>query len=366
MDILMVVYNDLENDARVLRSAEALGKKHNVKVISLGSHEIKNEYFTSINIKKKKIPSVIEYLWFVVRTLLISRKLKYDVVYGHDYYSALLLYVLKKFKKGKYYIYDAHELMIPSEHKELSFREKIYLFFEKKAVNKVNLVITAQEKRAKIMEKYYKLDKKPTVIKNISILPQEESYNFSKKLSNFFNKYEKIIVYAGAVTDSRELKKILDAIDQYSDNYGLIIIGRGNYLQTLKNYAENEEMSNIYFTGNIPYNQLASILKKCDIGYLYYSNVGLNNKHCAPNKIYEYASVNLPMISNENYTVSKIFKESGIGISNNNIKQSIQEINSKYDMYLKNILKFKEEEKWENEEERLVVAVQELYKSEGV
>lgn len=360
MNIVMIVYNNLNNDSRVQRSAVALSENNNVTVISLGNVIYESNEYTNIVVNVHHPLHMKKYIMFIRDVLKKLKTIDYDIIYGHDYFSAAIINKLLKKKQNTKFIYDAHELSVPDKSAGFSFRNRIFQYLEKSIICKVDLVICAQSHRAQIMKDYYKLRELPIVIRNISKLPEIDEWEINSNLFDFFSKYQKIIVYAGAIAESRNLIGLIDAVNGLGKDYGLLIIGDGYYLKELNSYILDQDIRNSFLAGSIPYKKLASVLKKCDIGYLYYSNDDLNNKYCAPNKIYEYTSISLPIVANNNLVVSSIFKKSGIGECNENIKEAILIIFNNYDYYLENVEKFNQKEKWENEEKKLKKAVQNL------
>ena len=286
---------------------------------------------------------------------------KYDLVYAHDYYTAIPLLLLKRKKIGIKYVYDAHELYIPVKNARFSKRDWFFYYMERKSIKEADLVICAQEDRAIIMKKHYKLKNYPTVIRNISRLANLEDKSIAKsimiKYQDFFEIDAFTIVYAGVVTNTRKIDRLIEAIVQLGEGYKLLIIGDGDSLELINTKIEELNTDSIISIGSIPYSSLYSVLRICDIGYIYYPTTDLNNIYCAPNKIYEYASVGLPIISNENPTVKKLVDKYEIGLCNDNIKSAIEDIAKNYKYYKEKVLAFDSNVSWENERKRLNTAI---------
>lgn len=364
MNIVMVVYNNLVTDARVQRAAASLGKTNNVVVISSGCNAIQNEYFRNVTIQVRGVPSILNYLLFARKAIMKIRGMDFDLLYGHDYYSAFILYKVSSNLMNKKYVYDAHELIIPDKQEKLSFRSRYFLHFERKAIKRSDLIICAQENRALIMKEFYKLKHTPVTIKNISKLP-DKSCKAPSAVEDFLSSYKAIVVYAGVVSKTRELDKLVKEMAGI-DNVGLLIIGQGNQYVELKKIIDDDNITNVLLVGSLPYQELSSILKRCDIGYLYYPTSGLNNIYCAPNKIYEYASVGLPMLANENPTLKQIFEEYQIGECTNFIRNGIKRLLSNHQVYRNNVRKFNLKISWEQEEYKLVTSIGRLLRDKNV
>lgn len=341
--MLMLVYNDLNRDARVQRSYKSLREKYDITVVSVGNQETEFYSKNNIVIMNAGKTSISNYLSYVKAVIRISKSEQFDLVYGHDFYSALPMFMMKLKRKTFKLIYDAHELYFPNSQEIFSMRDYFFYFFEKKIIKKSDLVICAQEKRSEIMKKHYELKEYPLVVENISILSDRESDKTRQILSDnkyFFSTKATCIVYAGVVTKSRRIDKLIDAVNELGEGYKLLIVGEGDYYGALLEKIEKLNNKNIIAIGSMAYNELGSLLKKGDIGYLYYPNEGLNNKYCAPNKIYEYVSVGLPIICNENITLKNIVEDKQIGVSSDDIKKAIKLVVQNHEIFKKNTIEF--------------------------
>lgn len=349
--MLMFVYNDLTTDARVQRSLDTLASAFDITILSTGS-KLERDNIEEIIVESTKT-GMIKYFDVVRKVIHYERKQKYEYVYLHDYYSCLVGLLLSKREK---IIYDAHELIIGTREYPVSIREKFFGFFEKQIVKRAHLVICADRKRAEIMQKYYKLKQTPVVIPNYSELPLVENSSLTSEMIDFFNDSRKTFVYAGALVEGRHIDSILYDTSKVSSEYKVLIIGDGSERQNLECIAKDCNRLKYLFLGSIPYRNLGAILKRCDVGFLSYPMTDLNNIYCAPNKIYEYASVELPMICNDNPNLISVVGENGIGVcySENgardcvgSIVEALGIIDHDYEKYKNNIRVFRRENSWD-------------------
>lgn len=348
--MLMFVYNDLSTDSRVQRSIQTLAVKFHITVVSIGKpyvvEGVENVIISS------KYRGMRKYFDTVIKFIKFSKKLEYDYLYLHDYYSCIPGLFLIKNKSS---IYDAHELIIGSKEFPATKREEFFGFFEKKLLKKVQLVICADETRGTEMVKYYGLERTPYVVPNYSELEIDDSYKLDPAVSEFFLDKRKTIVYAGALAPGRNIDTVIHATIQKKQDYKLMIIGDGPDREHLEEVAKDARGLTYLFTGSIPYKNLGNLLKYCDVGYLSYPTTNLNNIYCAPNKIYEYASVELPMICNDNPNLISIVGKNGIGVcvSEKNeqgcvasMEEALAVIDSDYASFKKNIRSFRHNNSW--------------------
>lgn len=353
----MYVYGDITTDARVQRAANALCSDFDVVVLSHDKgKKVEDGSFRNILLKGWKghpflttLGTVFQAFWFVKRE-------RPEYVYAHDYYSSLLCKLLLRKKYCEKIIYDAHELIIPEEGKKMGFRDKIYYNVEKSIVNNVDFVVCASEERSQMMQEHYKLKSAPLAIKNISQLTvsdDDKTKGILQKLENFFAEPGVTVVYAGVVAKSRRIGELLDAVAALAPKFKLLIVGNGDAIPELQAKAVGQKDLVSAFTGSVPYRSLGAILTLCDVGFIYYPTNSLNNIYCASNKIYEYASVGLPMMSNENPTVKKILEEAHVGIATSDFKKGLLWIESNRDKCKNNCVDFSHNNSWATEAELL-------------
>ncbi len=345
----MYVYGDITTDARVQRAAETLSQENELVLVSVAHQRelIKSNYENRlVRVRHSGLIGLLESIRSAIRIIKDERP---DIVYCHDYYSALLAYYLIVVSYPVKIVYDAHELIIPEEgikDRRLSF----FRWFEQRIVKRVNLLICASSERGQLMRKYYGLTNQPLTIPNVSqlsIQKSEEVNRIMDNLSSFFSQCMPTIVYAGVVTKGRGLDMLVDAVIDLSPKYKLLVVGDGNARQELEQRLDGKEGVKYAFTGKVPYYALGSLLSYCDLGYVYYPNNSLNNRYCASNKVYEYSSILLPMVGNDNPTLKKELEFYGIGIASDNVSEAIEDIMKDQETYKNNCRSYNEKNRWE-------------------
>lgn len=349
--LIMYVYGDITTDARVNRAANALADSFDVTLISTNcGKEVDNDRFKNVLIGSAST-GMKNLLKNIYEAYKIIKEEKPEYVYCHDYYSSLLAYILRSRKYCKFLVYDAHELIIPEpgvNDKRLAF----FHYFEKRIINKVDKVICANQERGELMVQHYGLKYPPVAIRNISqLIINEDSQTLKilESLDDFFTKPGPVVVYAGVVTKSRRITELAHSVSSLAPKYKLLIVGKGDAICELKAITASNPQLVAAFTGPIPYKALGAILSKCDVGFVYYPIDTLNNIFCASNKVYEYASVSLPMISNTNPTISKELKSNNIGVSSDNFVEALNILYKNLDEYKKACVAYTESNPWRND-----------------
>ena len=321
----MGLYGNVDNDGRVKRSIISLKEDYKINLFSFSKR--KDYSIKDVNIEKIKLHYFIKHppfkiIYFMLIFIIRIIKSKPHIVYLHDYYFAGVGKIIKIFSSALI-VYDAHEIIIPMKTEKPNLRKMIFYYLEKKSIKYFNQIICANSKRALIMKNHYKLDKTPIVIHNYPKISKE---NISDKSTLLFN-YSQLemldnelttFVYQGFISPGRELDKIFEIVLQIP-NTQLLILGGGDaeHIKILKKHFVQKGYENVYFLGLVPPNHMYGILKYCDFGIISYSMNDYNNIYCAPNKIFEYAKFELPMISTNQDIFVRTFKKFKVGVSAN-------------------------------------------------
>lgn len=353
--VFMWLYGPLETDARVQRSIDAVLKK-NYQLTIITSNTSKS-FSTNGLYLLKDIPTkngMVYYFYFVIQSLwfFFRNYKKYNIVYLQDYYSTFPGWILSFFVKKEKLIYDAHELLVNPRRFSLSRREKFFIWFEKQLVKKVKWVVAANRERETFLRRLYKLTNTTSVM-NIS-----KYYKTDK--ARELNVSNIIIVYQGAITESRNLSFFIDAIKKLPSNIKLLFIGDGPSLTLYKERVSDLNLNNrVTFTGRLSNSQMMEKLTTCSIGIVSYSFNGLNNIYCSPNKIFEYASISLPFISTKQPFIDVITKQYNIGETFvigdlDSFVSNVMMIINHYQAYTKNMNVFLEDFSYEKEMQKLI------------
>lgn len=351
--ILIAVYNDINRDARVQRQINALSPEYIIDVLCCGYFETKNVNY--IQIDQNKTFTNTSYWKYVKKVVELISKNNYDIIYGNDYYSCLPLLFVKNRNRV---IYDAHELIIDCTEP----RERFFKLMERLLIKRVDRVICASEQRREIMKKYYHLPVDPYVIRNISKLSITEA-SIKPEEREILSQNKTKIIYAGVLKKGRKIELLCRSAKELGDDYSIIIVGDGEQLEYLKSICSKENISNVHFFGGKKSSELGNYISMCDIGYLYYPCTDMNNTYCAPNKVYEYTSLGIPIIANNNPTVEKEVNEFDLGAvfkENKSEEDTIQEIKNAiirisidYTQHKDKCLEYANNNSWEKEAELL-------------
>ena len=177
----------------------------------------------------------------------------------------------------------------------------------KNAAKNAEIVIVPEYCRSHIMQSRYNLKKRPMVLPNKSDIDFEGlQVQEDDKILEAIDRIARckkagfhVCVYMGGINSERPLEPFLDSIRD-NGTWKLAAIGKSTpYLDDLIGRYYDVLIYLGYFS---PPKHL-SVARFCDVGILNYISInqtqGLNALFCAPNKIFEYTGLGLPVIGND-------------------------------------------------------------------
>lgn len=176
--------------------------------------------------------------------------------------------------------------------------------FYKKGVGRVikdaRAVIACEPARSDIMKMWWGLNKRPYVMPNKPYsLPTMDSIGTIDETQKIIEqiKNKKVFLYQGIISSDRNLGLLADALRKINDEeiyLGLMGKELTNSVDALK-----AKYSKTIYLGYIPAPYHLEVTGKAFAGVAYYQGSCLNNLFCAPNKIYEYSGLGLPILCND-------------------------------------------------------------------
>jgi glycosyltransferase involved in cell wall biosynthesis len=360
----MGVFNEIEYDGRVQRSAQALSDDFDVTVCCIDSGKpYRDPRFHTVQIRSPKWAEgkAFKHACFWLRFILEAWKRHPSIVYAHDYYMLLPGWCASRCA-GAGLVYDAHELLLGGKGKKLPRRERAFSMIERAFIRGASLVIAANNERAGRMRKRFRLTKSPLVIQNISMRPEKEDDSADRLPSDRVR-----LVYEGDINLARGVGLFISAMRYLDDRYELVIVGSGPDEMKCRGLAGEESISRkVRFLGKLPRASLHGILKTCTIGIVTYSFKGWNNLYCAPNKTFEYAQAGLPLLCTAQPPLRALLERYKIGIcvewgsddeAPGKIASAVSMLGANLTDYTRNLASFLEAENWEREKDKLIHGV---------
>ncbi len=381
MNVLHLTHTDINSDSRILKELESLSKNKKVRITALGVHmneenkkykKIEHVKIYSINLNSRKLiflPAFIKHSLSVIeltlKMIFNSFKAKPSIIHCHDT-LVLPLGVLVKLFTGSKLIYDAHEL--ESNRNGLSNTlGKMTFFVEKLLWRFIDKIIVVSPSISDWYQKNIGI-KSTEIIMNSPIL-SENNFDIKNDKLYFRNKFNipdssKIFLYIGILSEGRGIDLLIEAFKKIDLSSHLIFLGYGEFKNRLVELSK--EHDNIHVHDAVPHNEVVSIAKSADVGLCFIQNVSLSDYYCLPNKLFEYAFAEIPVLASKFPDISMVVEKYNIGkcsdLDSESIYNAIKEFEQIEELPRINASDLYDLS-WSAQEEKLVKMYEDLIKS---
>ena len=348
MKLALVVKTSIDHDGRVISQIDHISKEYpemeiEIYLLSDKKYNItfkKNVKVKEIKLFSRRLPKNMFFKFFkmfefFLKTLFKLVLFKPNLIHAHDDNAILGPLIYKMiYKSNVILIYDDHELRnIPP----CNMTEKIMFYLEKTIIKKSDLVIVANYARKRFINIIFN-PKRCLVVENMCYERNKNSLKSIteqkiKEIKNLKRNGKKVLLHQGVINKNRKADLIEKMIFLLPDNWVIYFIG----VNTV-NIPFNIDFikDKIRFGGFIPYENLSNLWYEVDGVAMFYGTHNLNNKYCAPNRMYLAANLGKPIISNDNPTLKKFIINNGFGVVINS-----SNINSQLELYFRKFEDFK-------------------------
>jgi glycosyltransferase involved in cell wall biosynthesis len=314
MHIILAVTNDISTDQRVMRTAFTLQKiQAEVTIIGrrYGNQPMYSDpRFRAIRMRLLFKKGPLFYAEYNLQLFIRLMFLKSDLLVANDLDTLPAVFLVSRIRRISL-VYDCHEYF--TEVPELTGRrgvQKIWEWLESAMVPHLQYAYTVSSAIAAAYQKKYGITMK--VIRNLPF-----RRDLITKPSDLQEKErDKIIIYQGSLNMGRGLEQVIRAI-QYTHNIRLIIIGKGDVENKLKQLALSLGlMDRITFSGRISPERLFDYTVQADLGISLEEDLGLNYRFSLPNKVFDYIQAGVPVLVSNLPEVKALVEKYDVGMVN--------------------------------------------------
>jgi glycosyltransferase involved in cell wall biosynthesis len=235
-----------------------------------------------------------------------------QIIHCNDWYvlpSALAI----KSLTGARLLYDAHELESQVNMIKPG-TSKAVLWIERLAWKHVDFFVTVS---FSIQSWYLETlgSKSSDIVLNS---PEFPPLPVSKEINGYFRNLHEIpqgvpiFLYVGYLESGRGLDVILEAFAKTDSKAVAVFLGEGPYLEKVQ--TASQIRSNVFVHPMVDHSKVVSLAASADFGLCLIENVSLSDFYCLPNKLFEYAFANLPVVASDFPDLSRVVKEFGLGV----------------------------------------------------
>lgn len=375
-NVIFLIDNAFNQDPRVVREAVLL-KNAGYKLIVFALKEKEYSFFE--HFEGICVYRIFDHRIFDFKKRAyhkrIAKKISLfspDILHCHDQTMLNIAAFIKKELPSVTLIYDSHELfkywpINYSSNAGLWLKIKSWLvrkyevYREQKNSKHIDFLITVNHSLANILKKEFRLNTKPTVLRNI---PEMNGTKTGQTLE--INGTIKVAyIAAGIYPKSLNLEQ---ALIQLGSDKNIEVHLFGGYKgdpEYFKNLVKSQNL-NVIFQGKIMPEKIMDALQTCHIGLVTtWNKKDLSYWLALDNKLFHYIHAGLPILSTAQPEYVEIVHKYNVGVCiNPEISTFIEGLNKiiqHYENYKKNISKATQQLNWENESQILLNLYNDIY-----
>jgi glycosyltransferase involved in cell wall biosynthesis len=187
-----------------------------------------------------------------------------------------------------------------------------------------DFVIDVDPFRAEVRREHFRLVQKPYVLLNTlprKALPKKEGRGRLSALAGGCDFCGRpVVVFTGGVGKEKPFERVIDAIAQSGTNVffvAFLTVDAGKISQLTQYAKERLSEGHYRICPAVTRTEILSAIWEADIGvvdYTYSVEPTLNQKYCAPTKLYEYMASGLAVLGSNNDSLRRVIEGEGIGV----------------------------------------------------
>jgi len=276
--------------------------------------------------EKLKVPILMAGLTlFSRRAAGIAYERGADAVVSVALFAGLAGAMAKRKRPEMLYVFDSNELFLETC---AGPKRAILARVQRMVLNQADVILHAERRRMEYFHEHYETNAQPYVLENLPYFQnnlQKRRYEHGKTRC----------VYLGGFMPARCCVEMLEAFaDLGGEGVRFDMVGffdSPSYEKEVMRAFSRIRGDAVRILPPVPNSDILDFLRDYDIGVAFYANTNLNNYYCAPNKVYEYIQMELPVITNDYPGLVDVVRHNRIGvcvekIDRQNIGNAIGEI----------------------------------------
>jgi glycosyltransferase involved in cell wall biosynthesis len=313
--IAFSVTNCICYDQRVRKIAEAVSNfKCDIVIIgrkSIDCCEKDRIPFRTVRFRMLFKKGFLFYKFYNLRLFFWLLFHKYNLLVANDLDTLLPNFLVSKLK-GLPLVYDSHEYFtgLP-EVQNRPFVKWVWKTIERAIFPHLDFVITVTNSVAAQYEKEYGI--KPAVLRNCS-RTSSGIRGYSPQELGISKDHLILVFQGGGINIDKGGEELIEAV-HITENVSLLVIGSGDVLSDLKRKVSELNLSDrVKFVPKVPWEELMRYTRSADAGMSLEKDTNLNYRFSLPNKLFDYISAGIPVITGSLPEIKKVVEENDCGI----------------------------------------------------
>ena len=360
MEICFTYLGPLRYRGRLFKQIKTLQKAGHECLLIHGQTEKKPPDYSGYNFpvfpvrvvqERLKLLTLASQLHFAYKAAKLIEKIGANIVVCVALQSALSGAIAKSLKPDLRFIFDNNELSL--EMYGSGPKRRIWAIIQNYILKRADVVMHAEKRRLEYFCKNYNSTAHHFVLENLPF--------FRSNVSPVRGQSKNIrCLYIGSFMPDRYCEEMLTGFSELNrpevtfDMVGYY--GDASYEETIKNLLDKIDTNRIKILPPVPHRKMYDFLIHYDIGLAFYRNTNLNNYYCAPNKVYDYIQMRMPVITNDYPGLIDVVRNNQIGVcitsvNVEHIQDAIQTIKAN-NMRANINEKIRKKYSWENQEKK--------------
>jgi glycosyltransferase involved in cell wall biosynthesis len=268
-------------------------------------------------LKSRRLPrgfglKFIRFAEGIWRTFVAAWREDADIYNPRDAYPLLVAHVAALLRRGKV-VYDSDELAIGRNWKVAENRFWLWAMkaYEGFFARRSAAVITSDFGRADALESTYGIGR-PEVVLNVPEVITEPDPDLGFRARALGDK-RYLLLYQGVFNRNRGLPETVEAMREFPD-CRLALVGYGPMEAELKDLVRTAGLSeSVAFFDAVPFETLMRYTAAADIGLIPIVGACLSYATAAPNKLFEYMMVGIPVVASDLPDMARVVHETRAG-----------------------------------------------------
>jgi glycosyltransferase involved in cell wall biosynthesis len=252
-------------------------------------------------------------LWRVIALASIARGARAerpDVVHANDIATLIPGYFAARLSRAKL-VYDTHEYAVG-----VPYRKALWAWLaatiERLLIRRCDAVITVSDGIAERLQSRYRLERRPTVVRNVPDLPPPGDAPDLREEMGIGS--APLVLHQGAVAEGRGGGNLVRAVARIDSAHLLFLGADGAFAERLRELGHGVGLDGrLHFHPPVPLAELLSYTHQADVGVSLLEDTCENHRLALPNKLFEYLAADLPVVVSDLPEMGRLVTERGVG-----------------------------------------------------